>query len=318
MRALLVVNPTATTTSARVRDVLIRALGSETKLDVAETGHRGHATELAAQATADGLDLVVALGGDGTMNEVVNGLMSAGSVEGARAAAGSAAQRPALAVVPGGSANVLSRVLGQPVDPVEATGAILEALRAGRRRPISLGLADDRYFAFCAGLGIDAEVVRIVEQRRAAGAIATPGLYARAGLRHYFAGTDRRHARLRVEVPGEEPIGDVAMAIVSNTAPWTYAGPRALNPTPDASFDTALDLFALRKLRLVSTLRALRHMVSAGAAGPRGRQVVRRHDVPALTVASSTPLALQLDGDYCGERERVDFRGVPRALEVVA
>jgi diacylglycerol kinase family enzyme len=312
MRALLVVNPKATTTSARARDVLIRALGSETKLDVVETGHRGHATDLARQAALDGLDLVVALGGDGTMNEVVNGLMVTDSGH------GSAAERPALAVVPGGSANVLSRVLGQPVDPVEATGSILESLRSGRRRVISLGLAGERYFAFCAGMGIDAEVVHLVEERRAAGALATPALYARAGIRHYFAGTDRRHSRIQIEVPGAESIGDVAMAIVSNTAPWTYAGSRALNPTPDASFDTALDVFALRKLRLVSTLRALRHMVSSNPAGPRGRQVVRYHDVPALTVTSSTPLALQLDGDYCGTQERVTFRNVPNALTVVA
>ena len=124
MRALLVVNPKATATSARVRDVLIRALGSDLKLDVAETQRRGHAIALAEQAAADGLDLVVALGGDGTMNEVVNGLMRLPDP----------AARPALAVVPGGSANVFSRVLGQPLDPVEATGA-----RSGSRPSRSAG-----------------------------------------------------------------------------------------------------------------------------------------------------------------------------------
>jgi diacylglycerol kinase family enzyme len=308
MRALLVVNPKATATSARVRDVLIRALGSDLKVDVAETGHRGHAIILAEQAALDGLDLVVALGGDGTVNEVLNGVMRLPDQE----------ARPAIAVVPAGSANVLTRLLGQPTDPVEATSALLEALRAGRRRTISLGRAGDRYFAFCAGLGIDAEVVELVERRRAAGAVATPALYARLAIRHYFRGTDRRHARLRVELPGEPAIDGLAMAIVCNTAPWTYCGSRPLNPCPDASFDTALDLFALRKLRLVSTLRALRHMVAKSGEGPRGRQVVRRHDLPTLDITSSTPLALQLDGDYCGEREQVALRGVPRALEVVA
>src|SRR5438067_1577414 len=104
MRALLVVNPKATATTKRGRDVL-----------------------------------VVALGGDGTVNEVVNGLL----------AEGPGGHVPMLAVVPGGSTNVFARALGLPRDPVEATGQILEALRAGRRRTVGLGLADDRYFTFC-------------------------------------------------------------------------------------------------------------------------------------------------------------------------
>jgi diacylglycerol kinase family enzyme len=307
MRALLVVNPTATATSARVRDVIIRALGSDLKIDVAETERRGHAVLLAEQAAVDGLGLVVALGGDGTVNEVVNGVMRAPDPQ----------LRPAVAVVPGGSANVLSRLLGQPADPVEATGLVLEALRTGRRRTISLGRADERYFAFCAGLGIDAEVVNLVEQRRAAGAVATPALYARVAIRHYFAGTERRHARLSVEAPGAAAMTDLSMAIVQNTAPWTYCGARPLNPCPDASFDTGLDLFALRKLRTFSTLRAIVQMASTNPAGPRGRQVVRRHDLDQLTVTATAPLALQLDGDYCGERDRVVLTSVPAALSVV-
>jgi diacylglycerol kinase family enzyme len=307
MRALLVVNPKATATSARVRDVLIRALGSDLKLDVAETEHRGHAVLLAEQAALDGFGMVVALGGDGTVNEVVNGVMRLPDGE----------ARPAVAVVPGGSANVFNRLLGQPTDPVEATSALLEALRAGRRRTISLGRANERYFAFCAGIGIDAEVVALVEQHRAAGAIATPALYARAALRHYFLGTERRHGRVRVELPDEPALDGLAMAIVCNTAPWTYCGSRPLNPCPDASFDTALDLFALRKLRTFSTVRALVHMASTNPAGPRGRQVVRRHDLAELTVTASTPLALQLDGDYCGEHDRVVLGDVPAALTVV-
>ncbi|MFL6137016.1 MAG: diacylglycerol/lipid kinase family protein [Frankiaceae bacterium] len=307
MRALLVVNPTATATSARVRDVLIRALGSDLKLDVAETGHRGHAVVLAEQAALDGFGMVVALGGDGTVNEVINGVMRVPDPQ----------SRPAVAVVPGGSANVLSRLLGQPADPVETTSVVLEALRTGRRRTISLGRAGDRYFTFCAGLGIDAEVVSLVEQRRAGGAVATPALYARAAVRHYFAGTDRRHARLRVELPGEPAVDGLAMAIVQSTAPWTYCGSRPLNPSPDAGFDTGLDLFALRRLRTFSTLRAVLQMASSNPAGPRGRQVVRRHDLAELTVAASAPLALQLDGDYCGERERVVLTSVPAALSLV-
>jgi Sphingosine kinase and enzymes related to eukaryotic diacylglycerol kinase len=73
MRALLVVNPKATTTSGRGQDVLARALRSEVELEVEYTRRRGHAAELARRAVKDGYDLLVTLGGDGTVNEVING-----------------------------------------------------------------------------------------------------------------------------------------------------------------------------------------------------------------------------------------------------
>src|SRR5215207_3091026 len=130
MRALLVVNPNATTTNARSRDVLARALRSEMDLEVANTRRRGHAAELARQASANGIDVLVALGGDGTVNEVVNGLL----------ADGPGPHVPALAVVPGGSTNVFARAVGLPRDPIEATGVLLEALREKRTRSIGLGL----------------------------------------------------------------------------------------------------------------------------------------------------------------------------------
>src|SRR5919206_1367731 len=131
MRALVVVNPAATATTPKGRDVLLRALGSELKVDLAETTHRGHARELGARAAADGVDVVVTLGGDGTVNEVVNGLLAGGHRPGL----------PVLAVVPGGSTNVFSRALGRSRDPVEATAEILDALRNGRTRLVSLGTA---------------------------------------------------------------------------------------------------------------------------------------------------------------------------------
>src|SRR5687767_1323914 len=129
MRALVVVNPAATTTTPGMRDVLVGALGGALKLDVVETGHRGHARELGAEAAADGMDLVVSVGGDGTVNEVVNGLLENGP----------APSLPMLAVIPGGSTNVFSRALGRSRDPVEATAQILASLRAGTTRMISLG-----------------------------------------------------------------------------------------------------------------------------------------------------------------------------------
>src|SRR3954447_9575487 len=171
MRALVVVNPAATATTAKGRDVLVRALAGELKVDVAETRYRGHGHELGARAVADGVDVVVTLGGDGTVNEVVNGLLQHGP----------APHLPTLAVVPGGSTNVFSRALGRSRDPVEATAEILDSLRAGRTRRVSLGTATasgtapevdwtpPRWFVFAAGLGFDAEVIERVEARRAEG-----------------------------------------------------------------------------------------------------------------------------------------------------
>ncbi|GAC1440162.1 MAG: diacylglycerol kinase family protein [Mycobacteriales bacterium] len=305
MRALLVVNPKATATTARARDVLAHALASETKLDVVHTNARGHATELARQAAVDGLDLVVALGGDGTVNEVVNGLL----------ADGPGASVPALAVVPGGSTNVFARALGLPESPIEATGDLLEALRVDRRRTLGLALADDRWFTFCGGLGFDASVVRRTDSKRAHGRKASPSLFVTEAVAEFFTGARRRHPPLTLTRQGAEP-EQLGIALVCNTAPWTYLGRRPVLPCPAASFDTDLDVFGLRKLGTVTTLRNLRRILSAEPR-LRGRQVLSLHDLPALTVSSREPLPFQLDGDDLGERTSVTFRSVPAALDII-
>lgn len=188
MRALLVVNPAATTTSARTRDVLIHALASEVKLEAVTTEYRGHARDIGRLAAASSdVDMVVALGGDGTVNEVVNGLLHDGP---------DPDRLPGLAVVPGGSTNVFARALGLPNDPVEATGALLDALRTGSQRTVSLGLASGtpgsedeavpgRWFTFTAGLGFDAGVIGRVEQHRERGRRSTHPLYVRQVLRQF-------------------------------------------------------------------------------------------------------------------------------------
>ena len=305
MRALLVVNPKATATTARARDVLAHALASETKLDVVHTDARGHATELARQAAVDGLDLVVALGGDGTVNEVVNGLL----------ADGPGASVPALAVVPGGSTNVFARALGLPQSPIEATGDLLEALRIDRRRTLGLALADDRWFTFCAGLGLDATVVRRTDSRRANGRKASPSLFVTEAVAEFFTGARRKNPPLTLTRHGADP-EQLGIALVCNTAPWTYLGRRPVLPCPAASFDTGLDVFGLRKLGTVTTLRYLRQILS-DEPRLRGRQVLSLHDLPAVTVSSPEPLPFQLDGDDLGERTSVTFRSVPAALDVI-
>ncbi|MGH3680489.1 MAG: diacylglycerol/lipid kinase family protein [Natronosporangium sp.] len=308
MRALLVVNEQATTTSERSRDVLVRALRTAADLQVAYTHRRGHATALVREA-AGRVGLVVTHGGDGTVNEVVNGLMAAGT---------GPADRPALAVVPGGSTNVFARALGLPRDWAEATGAILEALRDDRARTVGLGRADDRYFTFCAGLGLDAAVVRRVEQARFRGRTSSPRLYFQSTLRQLGSRHDRRPPGITVEVaaPYQRGAEQLAAVIVQNTAPWTYLGDRPIDPNPDASFDLGLDVLAMRALRVPGAARTFGQLL-AGRGAPHGRQVVRWHDLAELTLRASVPEPFQVDGDYLGERDKVQLTAVPDALRVL-
>jgi diacylglycerol kinase family enzyme len=352
VRALLIVNPHATSTTRLRRDVIASALASAVDLEVVETRYRGHAASLAASAASGGSGLVLTFGGDGTVNEAINGIMTAagpgpgprpgpaapGSAAPGSAAPGSAgsgsaapvsgsaisgsavsgsAARPALAALPGGNANVFTRSLGLPRDPVDAAGQILRALGEGRHRSIGLGLAGRRYFAFNSGLGLDAEVVRAVEGRRARGQAVTPALYLRLAARQFFAVTDRRHPALAFEHDGGRTCR-AFVCIVSNTAPWTYLGERPVHTSPLAGFELGLDVLALCSLGTVPTLLTLRQMLSGGRRPPSGRRVVSLHDQEVLTVRSERPIALQVDGEYVGEEEQVTFRAVPQALRVIA
>jgi diacylglycerol kinase family enzyme len=319
MRALVVVNPAATSTTAKMRDVLVGALGSELKVDLAETGHRGHARELSARAARDGIDLVVAVGGDGTVNEVVNGVLERGPRP----------DLPMLAVLPGGSTNVFSRALGRSRDPVEATAETLDSLRAGRTRLVSLGTASasgtadegewtaPRWFVFAAGLGFDAEVIARVEARRSEGRRSSGALYVREATTAFLRGRERRHPAMTLEVPGHQPLQSLFLCLVSNVSPWTYLGSRAVNPSPEASFDTGLDVFAMGRVGPLRMLRTLRHTLATDPA-PRGRRVHRWHDLDQLTVTASRPLGWQVDGDHLGTATGLRIRHVPAALRVVA
>ena len=176
----------------------------------------------------------------------------------------------------------------------------------------------DRYFTFNAGLGLDAEVVRAIEGLRAHGRALTPGLYLRTALRQFYGVTDRHQPALTLERAGKSPIRDLFLGIISNTSPWTYLGRRPVNPSPGAGFDTGLDIFAMRRMRTIGTLNALRQMFAQRSEPPRGRDVVSLHDQPAFTLRCDRPVALQVDGEYVGEHESVTFRAVPRALRVIA
>jgi diacylglycerol kinase family enzyme len=309
--AFLIVNPRASSTTQLRREVIAHALASQADLEVVETRYRGHAADLAAAAVADGHSVLFTLGGDGTVNEAVNGIVGAP----ARPASG---RLPALAALPGGGANVFTRALGLPADPVDATGRVIDALRCGHHRTIGLGLAGGRYFIVNAGLGFDAEVVRAIDGLRARGRVATPALWLRTALRQFYGGTDRRSSALTLERAGQPAADHVFFGIVSNTAPWTYLGRRPVNPSPAAGFDTGLDLFAVRRMGTLGILNALRQMLAGGDSPPDGRHVLSLHDEPEFTLRSRRPIALQVDGEYVGEHEAVQFRAVPHALRVIA
>jgi len=320
MRALLIVNPHATSTNSRRRDLLAHALAGELSLQVAHTENRGHAAHLAAAAADSGVDVVVVHGGDGTVNEVVNGLLHRGP---------DPERLPGLAVVPGGSTNVFARALGLPNDAVEATGALLDALREERERTVGLGLAagtpgtedesvPSRWFTFCAGLGFDAGVVGRVEQQRELGRRSTHALYLRQVLRQFLDDPHRRHGMITLERPGADPVTDLVLSIICNTSPWTFLGNRPVYAAPKASFDTGLDVLALSRMSTPAVARyATQLLTSSPERGPQGKHAVTLHDLTEFTLHSKVPLPLQMDGDHLGLRTSVTFTGVRRALRVI-
>jgi diacylglycerol kinase family enzyme len=305
VRVLVVSNPRATATTPRERDVLAHALGSLADLEVTETANRGHAAALACRAMRRGVDVVVALGGDGTVNEVVNGLLTDGVHD----------RVPALGVVPAGSTNVFARALGLPNDPVEATGLLLAALRAGDRRPVSMGRADGRWFVFAAGIGFDGAIVGGVEQFRRRGRRSTHLLYARVGVREFFR-TDRRHPKLHLELADGTALDGVYFAIVTNTDPWTYVGNRPLRPTPDTTFDDGLGLYARRRMTAAGTLFSMARLAGRNPRiGRRGAYL--RHDQATVTVRADAPMRVQIDGEFVGLRDKLQLSSTSRAISMV-
>lgn len=302
MRALLLFNPNASTTTPRVRDVIISALSSELELDVQPTKQRGHATHITAGAVHEGIDVVFALGGDGTANEVI------------QAIAGTPVR---LGIVPGGSTNVLVRNLGLPNDPVEATAALLERLRDDRTTTINLGRANGRWFAANAGFGFDAAIVRLVERRYRLKRAVRQLSFVWCGLQEFFIGYDRSQLPITLSVDGQPPRHGYGIAIVSNSNPYTYLGRRPLQLAPDASFHLGLDLVGIRSLRTSTVLRVLGQVLTT-AGHVRSRDVHHLHDLKAFTMSSDEPLPLQVDGDYAGECRSVSFESVPAALQLLA
>ena len=314
MRAVLIVNPAATSTTSAGRDLLAHALKSRLELTVEHTNHSGHGTELGHAAAEAGADLVVVHGGDGTVSGVVNGIL--GSPGATRPG-----HVPAVAVVPGGSANVLARSLGISRDPVAATNQLIQLIDDYRRhqtwRRISLIDCGEQWAVINAGMGVDAEVVAAVEAQRNKGIKVTPLRYWRvavpATLRY-----SRRAPDMTLELPGRDPVSGVQFAWVSNTTPWTYSNSRPMVTNPGCSFESGLGVFAVTSLKVIPTLRLLSQILSKDPE-PEAKQLVRDDDTPCLRITcSGEPVASQYDGEYLGLRESMTFRAVRDALPVAA
>ncbi|MFN8229102.1 MAG: diacylglycerol kinase family protein [Mycobacterium sp.] len=316
MRAVLIVNPNATSTSASGLALLAHALESRVELTVERTDHRGHAIEIAQRAAQDGVDVVIVHGGDGTVNEVVNGLLGPPGRLTAR-------RVPAVAVVPGGSANVFARSLGIPHDPIEATNLLIDLLGEYRQthawRRIGLMDCGERWGVFTAGMGVDGEVVASVEAHRKRGRKqkgVTATRYIRSAIPTVLRSA-RREPTLTLRLPDRDPVTGVHFVFVSNASPWTYANARPVYTNPDCRFETGLGVFATTSMSVWRNLGLVRRMLSKKGK-VKAAHLVRDDDVAWLQVTSDTPIATQIDGDYLGLREEMMFRSVPDALDVVA
>ena len=302
MRLLLIVNATASSVTPRTRVVIAKALSADHEVRVADTSRQGDATRLAREAAERGLDAVVVLGGDGTLNEAANGL------------AGSAT---ALAAVPGGSTNVFARTIGLPNEPVEATGMLLAALDAGSIRRVGLGAVNGRYFLFHLGVGFDAAVVERVERRGHLKRVAGHSWFALNALAAWFRHYDHKRPRFSVTIGNEDPIDDGYLALCLNTDPYTWFGPRPLSVAAGTGLDDQLSVMVLRSLRVVPTLGMLTRAMIGGGAPARSKRGVVRRDVGEVRITGYGPVPHQIDGEYLGEAETLEVTHHPAILNLV-
>ncbi len=295
------VNSFASSVTARNTVVVHRRLARTHDVEVVETNRRGHATRFAHDAARRGVDVVIGYGGDGTLNEVATGIAGTDS---------------ALGVLPGGSTNVFARTLGMPNDPVAAADLLADGLDAGDLRPIGLGRVNGRFFCFHTGIGFDAAVVRAVEQRASLKRWLGHPLFIWAGVSTWARGYDRHEPHFRLEADGHGVIDDGYFSIVLNTNPYTYLGNRPLDLSPAATLDRGLVVLTFRTMRVSSILRGLGSALGGGGV-TTSDDLVEWRDVDRLEVSHDEPFPYQLDGDYLGNVERLEFDHVPDAVQLV-
>jgi diacylglycerol kinase family enzyme len=307
---LIIVNPYATTVSDRLRNLVVYALQGRFEVEAVATEAQNHATEIGRQAIDGGYDVVVAFGGDGTLNEVANGL---------------AGTDLPVAMLPGGSTNVVCRTLGIPNDVVDATEHLLSLADDWTPRKIDLGRVDQRRFVFACGVGIDASVVRRVDENPRLKAKAGPYYYSWAGVSSFFRKYLLKAVQVRVDVGAETVEGITAIA--QNSDPLTYFGNRPIRVCEGIDFDDGtISLAVLKRAAQRDMPTLIPRLFSEARTAAGHKQVVHFDDVTAATVSSLSvdkdgsprPFPVQVDGDYIGDRTRVELGVDPGALTIVA
>jgi len=309
-RMLIIVNPVATTVSDRLRNLVVYALQGRYEVEAVSTEAQNHATEIGREVRDHGYDVVVAFGGDGTLNEVVNGL---------------AGTDVPVSMLPGGSTNVVCRTLGIPNDVVDATEHLLTLADDWAPRKIDLGLVDERHFVFACGVGIDATVVERVDAHPKLKSRAGPYYYSWSGVSAFYRKYLHNAVRVRVETGGEAVDG--VTAIVQNSDPFTYFASRPIRVCEGIAIDDGtLSVGVLKRATQRDMPTLISRLFSESKPAARHRQVEHFDDVTAATVSSISedkegalrPFPLQVDGDYIGDRTRVELRADPGALTVIA
>jgi diacylglycerol kinase family enzyme len=292
-RAVLIVNPFASRVTEEGISAVERALMSSAYVRTVRTERPRHAVELAREA--GDADALIVFSGDGGFNEVLNGVERS--------------DQP-IGFVPGGGTSVLPRALGLPRDPVEAAERVADALREGRTRAISTGRVNGRRFGFGAGIGIDAEAVRRIDERGRSpdgerpGDLAFIGTFARMLL--------ERRGRLDpvLEVEGH---GRAAFVLVANVNPYSFLKAVAIKASPEAVFEAGLDFLAPVSL----TPRTLPPLLLALATGRAARNALRGHDLDRIEVRGDRPLPLQADGEDLGDVTEAVFEAERNSITVL-
>jgi diacylglycerol kinase family enzyme len=294
VRAVLIVNPFASrVTEARLAAVE-RELSRVVDLTVVKTERPRHATELVTEACRGGCEVLIVFSGDGGFNEALNGLE--GDVP--------------IGFLPGGGTSVLPRALGLPSEPVAAATQLAEAIEQGRKRRITLGRVNGRRFAFNAGLGLDAEAVRRVDEMGRRDDGKRPGDLAFVMAVVAALASRGGHVEPILEVKG---LGRAASAFVANAAPYTYAKRLALPIAPEADFALGLDVVAPVRVRR----RSLARTAWAVLLGhPRYGNVLYQHDVDRIEIVCDRPTPLHADGEDLGDVEHAVFEAERGAVEV--
>ena len=305
VRVLLLVNDSASSTTARTRVLIHTALSQRHDTEVAFTNRRGHAARLARGAAATGTDAVVVLGGDGTLNEAANGVAGTDCV---------------LAALPGGSTNVFARTIGTPDDALDATAAVLEALDAGSVTTAGLGHTCGRYFLFHCGMGLDAAIVERVERHPTLKRYMGHPLFLLAGIDTLLRRYDRSTPMLSVRTtsPSTSDLDGCFLVVAANTDPYTFLGSRPVNIAPTATLHNGLSVVGLRSLRFADTLDVMRTVFRAnGSLSDVDPSVAQRiDDVRALSVRGMRPFGHQIDGDHLGTVDELRLEWVPDVLRL--